>query len=99
MSTAATRDTMTPRACPDGNDVDNASTNAVSGRGRSAMALAISVISPLTSTEITRNSATRRLRRASATTISTKANNRKAAGPRTVQNTSQNLTQLGLTAP
>ena len=90
---------ITPTACPDGNDVDGATTNALDGRGRSAAYLAISVISPLRSTVITRNSAARRLRRCSATTITTSARSRNAVGPKTVQNTSQNLTQRGLTAP
>ena len=51
------------------------------GRGRLAASLAISVMSPLSSTLITRNNATRRLRRTSATTITTRASSRNDGRP------------------
>ena len=74
-------------------------TKASAGRGRFAAALAASVINPLSSTEITRNIATRTLRRARATTITTRAISRNTVGPSTVQNTSQNTTQPGWAFP
>ena len=71
-------------------------TNAVAGRGRSADVLGeLRRASPDSSTVISRNSATRTLRRHSATTITTTPANRKAAGPSTVQNTSHAVTQPG----
>ena len=42
----ASTPTITPSACPDGNDVDGACTSASGGRGRLAAALAASVIEP-----------------------------------------------------
>ena len=74
-------------------------TRASTGRWRSAAALAASVINPLSSTVITRNIAARTLRRAKATTITTKATSRKTAGPSTVQSRSQNATQPGWATP
>jgi hypothetical protein len=96
---SASMASITPMACPDGNDVENAETRAVAGRGRSAKPLAISVTSPPSSTLITRNKATRTLRRTSATTISTRVSRRNAVGPSAVQNTSHAVTQAGCAAP
>jgi hypothetical protein len=51
---------MVPRAWPDGNDVDVATTMAVAGRGRFAAAFANSVSTADNSTLTKRKSATRR---------------------------------------
>ena len=97
---SASTPTITPSACPDGKRrLTAARTNASAGRGRSAAVLAASVTSPLSSTLSTRNIATRTLRRVNATTITTKAISRKAVGPRTVQNTSHDVTHEGWTMP
>ena len=95
----ASTPTITPTACPDGNDVDGADTNALAGRGRSAACLAISVISPLSSTLITKNSAALRFRRVNATTMTTSATSRKAVGPNNAQNTNHDITQPGWSTP
>ena len=52
----ASTPTITPTACPDGNDVEHAHTSAPAGLGRSAACFAISVTSPPSSTPITKNS-------------------------------------------
>ena len=65
-------------------DVVPACTNASAGRGRLAAAFR-SETNPLSSTEITRNIAARTLRRAKATTITTRAISRNTVGPSTVQ--------------
>src|SRR3954468_15206326 len=95
VSSASTA-TMTPRACPDGNEVDGAVTNAVAGRGRLAAYLAISVTIPAGSTLITRNMAMRTLRRTNAKMITIRVTRRNAVGPSTVQKVFHALTRPGL---
>ena len=89
----ASTPTITPTACPDGNEVEGAETNAVAGRARLAAYLAISVMIPVSSTLITRNSATPRLRRTNEKMITIRVAKRKTVGPSTVQNTFQAATQ------
>ena len=70
-------------------------TSAVAGRGRLAAYLAISVRIPASSTLITRNNATRTLRRTSEKMITISVTRRNTVGPSTVQNTFQAVTQPG----